>query len=131
MENRNYTVVQWTPSKIKGSVAQGSRSEKFHLNKDGIKGGGVAHVRKFLRSEHIYVPATPAELRPAETGADHPGLHRAIDLCFQQNVAATVEHPDGISLSDPPGVGIGRVQLQKSGFVLHLLDGGLVGKAGV
>jgi hypothetical protein len=52
MENRNYTVEQWIPSKMPDRVCYLVTSagwpKKPYLNQDGIKRGGVAHVSKFF-----------------------------------------------------------------------------------
>jgi hypothetical protein len=48
VENRNYTVEQWTPSKHLRLNVLGCRLEKLYFNQDGIKRGGVAQVGKFF-----------------------------------------------------------------------------------
>jgi hypothetical protein len=42
VENRNYTVEQWTPSKHLPLNVLGCRLEKLYFNQDGIKRSGVA-----------------------------------------------------------------------------------------
>jgi len=66
VENRNYTVEQWTPSKhLRLNRSQDGRLEKLYLNQDGIKRGGVAQVRKFFRSKYVNVPP-PDRAWPSE-----------------------------------------------------------------
>ena len=70
MENGNYTVEQWRPSKhLRLNRPQDAGLEKLYFNQDGIKRGGVAQVGKFFRSKHINVPASRAELGPVKPGS--------------------------------------------------------------
>jgi hypothetical protein len=56
MENRNYTVELWRPSKFMQPVGLlASRFGELHFNQDGIKRGRVAHIGKFFRGKDIDV----------------------------------------------------------------------------
>jgi hypothetical protein len=53
MENGNYTVVRWRPSKKPGpSVTLKDRLIVLHSKQEGIKRFGVAHDYKILRKQY-------------------------------------------------------------------------------
>ena len=127
VENRNYTVEQWTPSKYLPLNVLGCSLEKLYFNQDGIKRSRVAQVCKFFRRKYINVSSLRSELRPMQRCANHARLHRAVDSRPEKDVAPTIEGAHSVAIGDSTGSGIVGVHFQQADF-LHLLDHGQIRK---
>src|SRR6202521_1202003 len=125
VENRNYTVEQWTPSKDLPLNVLGGGLEKLYFNKDGIKRSGVAQVCKFFRGKHVNVPPLRTELCPMKPCANHARLHHALDSGPQKDIAPPVEDAHPVALRDSPRPRIAGVHFEQADF-LHLLDRGQI-----
>src|SRR5260370_7530868 len=104
MENRNYTVELWRASKAAASTCtHGFPPKKLHLNQDGIKRGGVAHVGEFFRRKYVDVSIAGGKFCPVQLRPNYSWRNVAIYFGFQLHFAPAIKHfhPTAITNASP------------------------------
>src|SRR5260370_42036991 len=101
MENRIYTVELWRASKAAASTCtHGFPPKKLHLNQDGIKLGGVAHVGEIFRRNYVDVSIAGVKFCPVQLRRNYSLRNVAIYSVFHWRFIAIIKRFHRIDITN-------------------------------
>src|SRR5260370_29905124 len=109
-KTRSYAVELGKATKAAASTStHGCPPKKLHLNQDGIKRGGVAHVGEFFRRKYVDVSIAGCKFCPVQLRRNYSWRNVAIYSGFQLHFAAAIKRFHRIAISNAARQPIGRI----------------------